>query len=382
MSPNNPPPAGLQLRSLVKSDGELEISLATVPTPEPAPDEVVVRIEAAPINPSDLALLFGAADVDTAKLTGTDANPMLTAEIPEQAIKGMAARVGQSMPVGNEGAGVVVAAGDSDGARLLLGKTVAVWGGAMYSQYRSIKTDQCLVLPEGTTPAEGASCFVNPLTALGMVETMRREGHKAMVHTAAASNLGQMLNKICIKDGVGLVNIVRKPEQAALLRTLGATYVCDSSSPTFMEDLTQALVATGATLAFDATGGGKLAGQILTCMEAALNRTTKEYSRYGSTTHKQVYLYGGLDTGPTEFNRNFGMAWGMGGWLLTPFLQRIGPHAAQALRQRVVAELKTTFASSYSKEISLVEALRPDAIAVYAQRATGAKYLINPSKGR
>jgi NADPH2:quinone reductase len=382
MSPNNPPPAGLQLRSLVKSDGELEISLATVPTPEPAPDEVVVRIEASPINPSDLALLFGAADVDTAKLTGTDANPMLTAEIPERAMKGMAARVGQSMPVGNEGAGVVVAAGDSDGARLLLGKTVAVWGGAMYSQYRSIKTEQCLVLPEGTTPAEGASCFVNPLTALGMVETMRREGHKAMVHTAAASNLGQMLNKICIKDRVSLVNIVRKPEQEALLRTLGATYVCDSSSPTFMEDLTQSLVATGATLAFDATGGGKLAGQILTCMEAALNRTTKEYSRYGSTTHKQVYLYGGLDTGPTEFNRNFGMAWGMGGWLLTPFLQRIGPHAAQALRQRVVAELKTTFASSYSKEISLVEALRPEVIAVYAQRATGAKYLINPSKGR
>jgi len=382
MSPNNPPPAGLQLRSLVKSDGELEISLATVPTPEPAQDEVVVRIEAAPINPSDLALLFGAADIDTAELTGTDATPLLTAQIPERAMKGVAARVGQSLPVGNEGAGVVVAAGDSDGARLLLGKTVAVLGGAMYSQYRTIKTEQILVLPDGTTPAEGASCFVNPLTALGMVETMRREGHKALVHTAAASNLGQMLNKICIKDGVDLVNIVRKPEQAALLRTLGASYICDSSAPTFMEDLTQALVATGATLAFDATGGGKLAGQILTCMEAALNRTTKEYSRYGSTTHKQVYLYGGLDTGPTEFNRNFGMAWGMGGWLLTPFLQRIGPHAAQALRQRVVAELKTTFASSYSKEISLVETLRPEVIAVYAQRATGAKYLINPSKGR
>jgi NADPH:quinone reductase len=377
MNPN-PPPAGLQLRSLVKPDGQLEVSLATVSTPEPAHDEVVVRIEATPINPSDLGLLFGAADLATIKRSGTDANPVITAQIPERAMKGMAARVGQSMPVGNEGAGVVVAAGQSE--RALLGKTVAVLGGAMYAQYRCINTEQCLVLPDGTTPAEGASCFVNPLTALGMVETMRREGHTALVHTAAASNLGQMLNKICMKDGVDLVNIVRKPEQAALLRSLGARYVCDCSAPTFMEDLTQALVETGATLAFDATGGGKLAGQILTCMEAALNRTAKEYSRYGSTTHKQVYLYGSLDTGPTEFNRNFGMAWGMGGWLLFPFLQRIGPHAAQALRHRVVAELKTTFASSYSKEISLTEALQPEVIAVYAQRATGTKYLINPNK--
>jgi len=281
--------------------------------------------------------------------------------------------------VGNEGAGVVIAAGESE--RALMGKTVAVLGGAMYAQYRCVKATECLVLPDDATPAEGASCFVNPLTALGMVETMRREGHKALVHTAAASNLGQMLNRICIKDGIALVNIVRKPEQAALLRSLGAAYVCDSSSPTFVEDLTDALAATGATLAFDATGGGKLAGQILTCMEAALNRNAKEYNRYGSTTHKQVYLYGSLDTTPTEFTRAFGMAWGMGGWLVFPYLQRLGPHAAQALRQRVVAELKTTFASGYSKEISLVEALRPEEIAVYAQRATSTKYLINPSKG-
>jgi len=282
--------------------------------------------------------------------------------------------------VGNEGAGVVVAAGASAGAQALLGKTVAVLGGAMYAQYRTIRADQCLVLPEGTTPAEGASCFVNPLTALGMVETMRREGHKALVHTAAASNLGQMLNKICLKDGIGLVNIVRKPEQAALLKGIGAQHVCDASAPGFMADLTQALVDTGATIAFDATGGGKLAGQILTCMEAALNRTATEYSRYGSTTLKQVYIYGGLDTGPTEFVRNFGFAWSMGGWLLFPFLQRIGEPAAQVLRQRVAAELKTTFASSYSKEISLAEALQLDAIAVYGKRATGAKYLINPNK--
>ena len=374
------PASGLQLRSLVKPEGELEISLVDIPTPSPATDEVVVRIEATPINPSDIGLLFGAGDIATAKLAGSSTHPSVTMKIPAPAMKAMAARLGQSMPVGNEGAGVVVAAGDSAAAQALLGKMVAVLGGAMYTQYRCVKAEQCLVLPEGTKAAEGASAFVNPLTALGMVETMRREGHKALVHTAAASNLGQMLNRICIQDGVPLVNIVRKPEQAALLKSQGAMYVCDATAPGFMEDLTNALVATGATLAFDATGGGKLAGQILTCMEAALNRTAKEYSRYGSTTHKQVYIYGGLDTGPTEFNRSFGMAWGMGGWLLFPFLQKIGPHAAQALRQRVVSELKTTFASTYSKEISLVEALQPAVIAAYGQRATGTKYLINPNK--
>ncbi len=371
---------GLQLRSLVTPEGRLEISLADVPTPQPAADEVIVRIEASPLNPSDIGLLFGPADITTAHLSGTATHPVVTMQIPPAAMKSQAARIGQPMPVGNEGAGVVVAAGSSAAAQALLGKTVAVLGGAMYAQYRCIKEEQCLVLPDGTPPADGASCFVNPLTALGMVETMKREGHKALVHTAAASNLGQMLNKICMKDGVALVNIVRKPDQVALLKSLGAKHVCDSSSPTFMEDLTQALVDTGATLAFDATGGGRLAGQILSCMEAALNRTAKEFSRYGSTTHKQVYLYGGLDTGPTEFVRNFGMAWGMGGWLLFPFLQRVGPHAAQALRQRVVAELKTTFASSYSKEISLSQALQPEEITVYGQRATGTKILINPHK--
>ncbi len=375
-----PSRTGLQLRSLVKPSGELEISLLSIPTPAPAADEVVVRVEATPINPSDIGLLFGAADISTAKVSGTPASPVVTAQIAPQLMKGMAARLGQSLPVGNEGAGVVVVAGTSSAAQALLGKTVAVLGGAMYAQYRCIKVEQCLVLPQGATAAEGASCFVNPLTALGMVETMRREGHKALVHTAAASNLGQMLNRICLKDQIGLVNIVRKPEQAALLWGMGARHVCDTSSPAFMEDLTQALVDTGATMAFDATGGGKLAGHILSCMETALNRSAKEYSRYGSTTHKQVYLYGGLDTSPTEFNRNFGMAWGMGGWLLFPFLQRIGAAAAQTLKQRVAAELETTFASSYSKEISLVEALQPQVIAVYGQRATGTKYLINPNK--
>ena len=374
------PATSLQLRSLIKSSGELEISLASITTPEPGPEEVLVRIEASPMNPSDLGLLFGAADLSTAKASGTPERPVITATVPERLMKGMGGRVDQSMPVGNEAAGVVVKAGSSEAAQALLGKTVAILGGAMYAQYRCIKAVQCLVLPEGTTPAEGASCFVNPLTSLGMVETMRREGHKALVHTAAASNLGQMLNRICLKDGIGLVNIVRKQEQEDILRAIGAVHVVNSSVPTFLDDLTQALVATGATIAFDAIGGGKLAGQILGCMEAAANLTAKEYSRYGSSTHKQVYIYGGLDRGPTEINRNFGMAWSVGGWLLTPFLQKIGFEAGQQLRQRVVAELKTTFASTYTREVSLADALRLDAIAVYGKHATGAKYLITPNK--
>ena len=375
------PDQALQIRSLARKNGQLELSLASVPVPSPATDEVVVRVEASPINPSDLGLLLGAADMSSARQSGTPENPIVTATIPEELLKSMAGRLDQSMPVGNEGAGVVVRAGSSRGSQALLGKVVAVFGGAMYSQYRCLKANQCLALPEGTTPAEGASCFVNPLTSLGMVETMRREGHTALVHTAAASNLGQMLNRICLKDNVGLVNIVRTKEQAELLRGFGARHVCNTSAPTFTLDLIDALVATGATLAFDATGGGTLAGQILNGMEAALTSTATEYSRYGSATHKQVYIYGALDPSPIMLNRKFGFAWGVGGWLLWPFLQKIGPAAAQQLRERVVAELKSTFASHYTKEISLADALRLDEIAMYGKRATGAKYLINPNKG-
>jgi NADPH:quinone reductase-like Zn-dependent oxidoreductase len=373
--------AGLQLRSTVRKDGTLEVSLTNVPIPEPKPGEVVVRVEASPINPSDLGLMFAGADLATVKVSGSSENPVVTASIPPAVFRGIAGRVDQSLPVGNEGAGVVVRAGSSDEARALKGKTVAILGGAMYAQFRAIKASQCLVLPEGTTPAQGASCFVNPLTALGMVETMRLEGHSALAHTAAASNLGQMLQKICLKDGIELVNIVRSQEHVKLLRTIGAKHVVISSAPTFMDDLTAAFVATGATLAFDAVGGGKLASQILSCMEAAANRTAKEYSRYGSTKHKQVYIYGGLDRGPTELTRNFGMAWGIGGWLLTAFLTKVGPAAAQKLRERVAAEIQTTFASHYTKEVSLAEALRSEEIAVYGKQATGQKYLINPNKG-
>ncbi len=372
---------GLQLRSLIKPDGTLELSLVHVETPEPAADEVVIRVDAAPINPSDLGLLFGAADMTTAKVAGGPADPVVSATVPEKAMRAMAARVGQSLPVGNEGAGVVIKAGSSPAAQALKGKTVAAIGGAMYSQYRCVKVDQCLALPPGTTAAQGASSFINPLTALGMVETMRREGHSALVHTAAASNLGQMLVRVCLADKIELVNIVRNTEQAHILRTLGAVHVIDSSAPTFMQELTEALVATRATLAFDAIGGGKLAGQILTCMEAAVNATATVYSRYGSTTHKQVYIYGSLDMSPTEFTRGFGAAWGMGGWLVFPYLQKIGGPAAQQLKERVAREITTTFASRYSAEVSLVEALSPRAMAAYGKRATGAKYLLTPNKG-
>jgi NADPH2:quinone reductase len=376
----DPARTGLQLRSLVKNNGDLELSLTSVPVPVPAANEVVVRVEAAPINPSDLGLLFAGADLIKASQRGTQAQPLVAARIPDAALKSMAARFGVSMPVGNEGAGVVVEAGSSEAAQALLGKSVAVLGGAMYSQYRCVPIEQCLLLPADATPADGASSFVNPLTALAMVETMRSEGHTALVHTAAASNLGQMLNRVCLKEGIALVNIVRNPAQVDLLRAMGAAHVCNSSSPTFVQDLIEALSATGATLAFDAIGGGKLAGQILMCMEAALLKKATQYSRYGSATHKQVYVYGGLGQGPIELNRNFGMAWGVGGWLVTPFLQKIGPAAAQKLKQRVASELKTTFASGYAGEVSLAEALDLKTIAVYSQSATGHKYLINPNK--
>lgn len=374
------PAQALQLRSLVRADGTLEVSLASVPVPEPGPNEVLVRVMATPINPSDIGLLFGPADLRTLEVTGPADRPVLTARVPEAALKAVAGRIGEPMPVGNEGAGVVVAAGSSPAAQALVGRTVAMIGGAMYAQYRCIDAAACMALPEGATAVDGASWFVNPMTALGMVETMKREGHSALVHTAAASNLGQMLNRICLADGIGLVNVVRKPEQEALLRGLGAKHVVSSASPQFMAELTEALAATGATIAFDAIGGGRLAGQILTGMEAAASRKATEYSRYGTSVHKQVYIYGALDTGPTEIVRNFGFAWGVGGWLLFPFLQKIGAEGQARLRARVAAELKTTFASHYTRTVSLAEALHADVVAAYARRATGEKFLIDPGR--
>ncbi|MCV7029948.1 zinc-binding dehydrogenase [Mycobacterium sherrisii] len=372
------PGEALELRSLVTPDGTLELSLQEVAVPTPGPTEVLVRVEAAPINPSDLGLLLATADMATATVAGTPERPVVTARLGDGAIKALKARLGQSLPVGNEGAGTVVAAGTSSAAQALLGKTVAIAAGAMYSQYRAVDAAACLVLPDGATARDGASSFVNPLTALGMTETTRREGHSALVHTAAASNLGQMLVKICGQDGIPLVNIVRKPEQEDLLKSLGATHVLNSTSPSFHDDLVEALKATAATLAFDATGGGTLASQILNAMEQAANANAAEYSRYGSSVHKQVYIYGMLDTGPTVLTRNFGMAWGVGGWLLTPFLQTAGAETIGRLRARVAAELTTTFASNYTREVSLAGMLQPDAFHQYVKRATGAKFLVTP----
>ncbi len=380
------PATYLQLQSLIREGGaELQLSLAELPTPVPGPDEVLVRVDAAPLNPSDIGLLFGAADIPgTARASGTPERPVITAEVPERLRPMMLMREGQPMPVGNEGAGLVIAAGAAPAARALLGKTVSMIGGGMYAQLRCLPAAQCMALPEGTTAVEGASWFVNPLTALGMIETMKREQHTALVHTAAASNLGQMLNKICLQDGIALVNIVRKPAQAQLLRGLGAQHIVDSSAPDFMAALTDALAATGATIAFDAIGGGKLAGQILNAMEAAVQRNTppaqREYSRYGSNTRKQVYLYGGLDRGPTEFTRGFGMTWAMGGWLLFNFVTAIGPERAGQLKQRVVNELKTTFASHYTREVSLAQVLTLEAIGVYGAQATGEKVVVKGAR--
>lgn len=373
----------LQLRSLIRPDATLELSLVEVPMPQPStPDEVVVRVEAAPLNPSDLGLLFGGADMTGARAGGSADRPVITAPIPAPAMAAMAARVGESMPVGNEGAGTVVAAGASPEAQALLGRKVAALGGAMFAEYRAVRAAQCLALPESATVADGASCFVNPLTALGMVDTLRNEGHRALVHTVGASNLGQMLNRICAKDGVGLVNLVRKPEQAAMLRGQGARHVVDTSSADFEAALTEAVAETGATLAFDAIGGGKLAGKILVAMEAAaLRRPGQEYSRYGSAVHKQVYVYGSLDRSPIELARGIGMAWGVGGWLLFPFLQKVGAARVQQLKQRVAEELTTTFASHYTKELTLVQALTLEAIAGYSRMATGEKVLVRPMAG-
>jgi NADPH2:quinone reductase len=371
-----------EIRSMVTSEGNIEISIATVEKPTPSENEVLIKVEASPINPSDLGLLISfAADLDSVILSGSGDATVATIKVHPAMMGAMKPRLDQSMPVGNEGGGVIVEAGAK--AKGLIGKTVGVAGGSMYSQYRCVPATSCLVMHEGTTSADAASSFVNPLTALAFIETMKMENHSAIVNTAAASNLGQMLVKICKDDSVPLVNIVRKTEQVEVLKNLGAEYICDTSDPDFMKHLVAALIATGATLGFDATGGGnggKLPGQILSAMEIAANATAKEYSRYGSDIYKQVYIYGGLDQTPTVLNRSFGMQWGLGGWLLTPMIGRIGMERFGQMRERVAKEIKTTFASHYTQEISFEEMLQPEIIKAYAKQGTGAKYLVNPHK--
>jgi NADPH2:quinone reductase len=371
-----------EIRSTVTSGGNVEISIETVKKPIPKENEVLLKVEASPINPSDLGLLISfAADLDSLSVSGSGDETVATMKVHEGLMKTMTPRLDLSMQVGNEGGGIIESAGSE--AQELIGKTVGVAGGAMYSQYRCLPATSCLVMDDETKSSEAASSFVNPLTALGFIETMKLENHSAIVHTAAASNLGQMLVKICKDDSVPLVNIVRKDEQVEILKNLGAEYVCNTSEPNFMEDLVSALVATGATLGFDATGGGnegKLAGQILSAMEIAANKTAKEYSRYGSDTYKQVYIYGGLDQSPTILNRSFGMQWGLGGWLLTPMIGRIGMERFQLMRERVSKEIRTTFASNYTQEVSFEEMLQPETIRAYAKQATGEKYLVMPHK--
>lgn len=374
------PATYLRMLSTVTEEGQLRMELVETPMPEPKPHEVVIRVEATPINPSDHGVMFGWTNMDAATSSGNGAGTVLSAPVSPQGMGVMKARVGQPLPVGNEGAGTVVAAGSDADAQGLMGKIVATLGGGMYAQYRCVPAATCLPLMEGHTAKEGASCFVNPLTALSFLETMRMEAHTAIVHTAAASNLGQMLVKICQADGVDLVNIVRRDEQAEILRALGAKYIVNSSADTFMADLTDAIHATGATLGFDATGGGQLASNILTAMEGAAARTPGAYSIYGSIAHKQVYLYGGLDTSPTMLSRGYGMAWGVGGWLLPNFLAKAGDEVASRLRMRVAKELRTTFASHYTDEISLAEVLQADVVKRYNAKTTGEKFLVCPQK--
>lgn len=375
----NNPTSMRQVQSTTQNDEVLDVRIVDADMPTLRDSDVLVRIEAAPINPSDLGLLFGPADMDSAQYSSDPATPSINAPIPSHLMSGIEGRIDQSLPVGNEGAGIVISAGQSEEAQALIGKVVGFSGGGTYSEYKAVRATQCIPMPEGTSPAQSASCFVNPMTVLGFVGTMRREGHTAMVHTAAASNLGQMLQKVAIEESFNLVNIVRSKEQEDILRNIGATFVCNSSSENFLSELTEALVTTGATLGFDATGGGRLTSDILACMERAAVSQDAAFSRYGSTVHKQVYIYGGLDRNVTTLNRSFGMAWGIGGWLLTPYIQIAGTEELQKMRERVSSSITTTFASAYTREVSLTDALSKAAVDEYRKQATGQKFLINPS---
>jgi NADPH:quinone reductase-like Zn-dependent oxidoreductase len=322
--------------------------------------------------------MFGPADLSQASLDDSKQN--LTAPVDKGMLPRIASRLDQVLPIGNEGAGTVVAAGDSAGAQALMGKTVGVLSGAAYSQYCCVPFQACLAHNDGTSARDAASSFVNPLTALGMVETMRMEGHTALVHTAAASSLGQMLNKICLDEGVPLVNVVRKVEQVDILKGIGAKHVCNSSDENFMSDLLAAIDETGATLCFDAIGGGDLVSNVLTAMEMVGSKGVTGFNTYGSESNKQVYIYGGLNISPTVLNRAYGMNWTIGGWLLMRFLGRLQPQQIGELHKRVANEIKTTFAIDFTDELSFEQAMTPSVIMQYNARKTGEKYLINPNK--
>lgn len=367
-----------RLVSTARNDGVLELSIQTAALAACKEDEVLIQVEAAPLNPSDQAVMFAFADLSTARQTGSAENPIIQADIPKQAMPMLKARLDKAMPIGNEGSGKVIAAGGK--AQHLMGKTVATMAGGMYAEHRKAKIADCLPVADDISARQAASSVVNPMTALCMTKVMRREGHTALVHTAAASNLGQMLNRICLADNIPLVNIVRKSEQAEILRDIGAKHICNSSDESFRQDLIEAIAATGATLAFDATGGGDLASRVLAAMESAQSRDSKNYSVYGSTTLKQVYQYGFLDRSPTVLHHNYGMAWSVSGFLLPNTLAKLGQEDTFKLFGRVLSELTTTFASDYVADVSLAGALQLDAVKAYSQQATGQKYLVTPGK--
>jgi NADPH:quinone reductase len=359
------------LHSTLTADGHIRLTLDDVDLGEVGPDEVIVRVDATPVNPTDLALMLSGADLSRATVT----DGAVIAPVPRGVLKMFAGRIDQRLPLGTEGSGTVIATGSSPAAQALAGKVVAASGG-MFATHRKLPATAVRALPAGATAEEGASSFVNPVTALSFVETMRAENHKAIVHTAAASNLGQMLVKICAADRVPLVNIVRRPAQVEQLRALGAEHVLDSSAPSFGEDLVNAISATGATLAFDAIGGGTLGSQILDAMERVAARSMKTFSHYGSSTLKQLYVYGSLDRSPTQLSRTFGLTWSVSGYLVMHALRKLGPEAANRMFQRVGSELTTTFASHYSARVTIDQMLDLETLRACAQMATGEKYLI------
>lgn len=370
----------LQLRSVLTPDGDLVLSLVEERLPALKPEEVLVRVEATPVNPSDIGLMLGAADLGQARTAEGAYGPELVAPVPAASLHTMRSRRAASTLVGLEGAGTVVAAGSSQAARSLIGRTVAAMAGGMYARYRCLPATECLVIPEGTTAAQAASSCVNPLTALGMVETARSEGHTAIVQTAAASNLGQILLRVCLADDIPIVNVVRTEQQAELLRGQGARFVCNSSSDDFREQLTDAIAATGATIVLDPIGGSS-GGQVLSCMEAAIQRRPGQaLSRYGSDVLKQLYVYGALDPRPIEIPRDIGMAWAAGGWLLLRYLKVTPQTTLERLKARIAAEVTTTFASQYARRVSLAEFVSHDVLSSCARPATGSKFLIEPWK--
>jgi NADPH:quinone reductase-like Zn-dependent oxidoreductase len=371
----NLPSHGLQLRSTLAPDGTLRLTVAQAPVAQPGPGQVVVRMEAAPINPSDLMTLLAAADPASARVEG---NAVLLRIAADDA-RLRAGRFGQALNAGLEGAGTVIAAGK--GAEEFEGRAVALLSltAGTFGQYVTIDATECAALPDGVSTREGAALFCNPLTALAIAETVRLEGGHALIHTAAASNLGQMLVKICREDGLALVNVVRRQEQADLLKSLGAEHVCNSSAPGFDEELRAAIAATGATMAFDAIGGGDSVAMLHRAMEDVAVSRLGFYSPYGSMEPKQVLIYGHLDRSPIALNGDeYGMDWTVRQWAMPQTMARVGPERADELRQRILDGLKTTFASHFSREISLAEALDPTILQAYARQGTGEKYLINP----